>query len=60
MSALHKPQKDPVVDAQMEQLGRDLENIELMNEWGRQDSQNARKEAEKVKHLKEPQHNHQA
>ncbi len=49
MSAIRKPQKNPTSEAQMEQLGRDLENIELMNEWGKKDSEEARRPTEQKK-----------
>lgn len=52
MGALQKPQKTPTAEAQMEQLARDLENIELMNQWGWEDSEEAIKANEQLN--KEP------
>tara|TARA_Y100000782_G_C10067161_1_gene216198 strand:+ start:113 stop:277 length:165 start_codon:yes stop_codon:yes gene_type:complete len=46
MSTIQYPQKDPQAEAQMEQLGKDLENIELMNQWGKEDSEKARKSSD--------------
>ncbi len=54
MSPIRKPQKNPTSEAQMEQLGRDLENIELMNEWGKKDSEEARRSTEQKRSRNRP------
>ncbi len=49
MKHQQKVEKDPVAEAQMEQLVQDLENIELMNQWGKEDAETARRELEEAK-----------
>ena len=51
MKRHQKVEKDPImeVEAEMQKLLQDLENIELMNQWGKEDAENARRELEEAK-----------
>lgn len=49
MKQHQKVEKDPIAEAEMQRLVQDLENIELMNQWGKEDAETARRELEEAK-----------
>ncbi len=50
--AIRKSQKNPTSEAYMEQLGKDTETIELMNELGKRDPEEAQRTTEQEKKQK--------
>lgn len=52
MRVLRKPQKNAAVEQQMQKLERDMDNIELMDKWGREDSVRAREESDRIAKLR--------